>query len=85
MIGVLEGGSIEFPPHSITPSLHPFHFPTWPCKDLTPQLRTRSSRMERAVGWFVILATLLLVVRFSYYIYRRRRTKSFKKSSFRIC
>ena len=30
-------------------------------QDLTPQLRTRLSRMERAVGWFVALAVLLLV------------------------
>ena len=30
-------------------------------QDLTPQLRTRLSRMERAVGWFVVLATALLV------------------------
>ena len=29
-------------------------------QDLTPQLRTRLSRMERAVGWFVVLATALL-------------------------
>ena len=38
-------------------------------QDLTPQLRTRLSRMERAVGWFVMLATLLLVFGFGYYIY----------------
>ena len=31
-------------------------------QDLTPQLRTRLSRMERAVGWFVFLATVLLLV-----------------------
>ena len=29
-------------------------------QDLTPQLRTRLSRMERAVGWFVLFAVLLL-------------------------
>ena len=28
-----------------------------PIQDLTPQLRTRLSRVERAVGWFVIIAT----------------------------
>ena len=28
--------------------------------DLTPQLRTRLSRVERAVGWFVLLALALL-------------------------
>src|SRR6266705_2109339 len=38
-------------------------------QDLTPQLRTRLSRMERAVGWFVILATGLLLFGFGYYIY----------------
>lgn len=35
-------------------------------QDLTPQLRTRLSRVERAVGWFVILATLLLLASFAY-------------------
>jgi len=38
-------------------------------QDLTPQLRTRLSRMERAVGWFVVLATLLFAIGFGYYIY----------------
>ena len=38
-------------------------------QDLTPQLRTRLSRMERAVGWFVFLATALLVLGFGYYLY----------------
>jgi MlaD protein len=37
-------------------------------QDLTPQLRTRLSRMERAVGWFVTLAVVLLVAGFAYYI-----------------
>lgn len=36
--------------------------------DLTPQLRTRLSRMERAVGWFVLLATALLIFGFAYYL-----------------
>lgn len=40
-----------------------------PLQDLTPQLRTRLSRMERAVGWFVLLATALLVSGFGYYVY----------------
>src|ERR1017187_2544755 len=44
-------------------------------QDLTPQLRTRLSRMERAVGWFVILATALLVFGFGYYIYSTAETK----------
>jgi len=38
-------------------------------QDLTPQLRTRLSRMERAVGWFVFLATALLLFGLGYYIY----------------
>jgi len=38
-------------------------------QDLTPQLRTRLIRMERAVGWFVFLATALLLFGFGYYIY----------------
>jgi len=38
-------------------------------QDLTPQLRTRLSRMERAVGWFVFLATALLLAGFAYYLY----------------
>jgi ABC-type transporter Mla subunit MlaD len=40
-----------------------------PLQDLTPQLRTRLSRMERAVGWFVFLATVLLVLGFGYYLH----------------
>jgi len=44
-------------------------------QDLTPQLRTRLSRMERAVGWFVLLATLLLVGGFAYYIYNTAERK----------
>src|SRR5258706_13532810 len=37
-------------------------------QDLTPQLRTRLSRVERAVGWFVLLAVGLLVFGFGYYL-----------------
>jgi ABC-type transporter Mla subunit MlaD len=40
-----------------------------PLQDLTPQLRTRLSRMERGVGWFVFLATVLLLLGFGYYLY----------------
>src|ERR1700742_791452 len=40
-------------------------------QDLTPQLRTRLSRMERMVGWFVFLATALLLFGFGYYIYNK--------------
>jgi hypothetical protein len=44
-------------------------------QDLTPQLRTRLSRMERAVGWFVLLATAALVFGFGYYIYHTAQRK----------
>jgi ABC-type transporter Mla subunit MlaD len=40
-----------------------------PLQDLTPQLRTRLGRMERTVGWFVFLATVLLLMGFGYYLY----------------
>jgi hypothetical protein len=49
-------------------------------QDLTPQLRTRLSRMERAVGWFVLLATVLLVVGFGYYIYTTAARKGWFKT-----
>ena len=44
-------------------------------QDLTPQLRTRLSRMERAVGWFVVLATALLAFGFGYYVYNTAKRK----------
>ncbi|HZM03171.1 MAG TPA: MlaD family protein [Candidatus Saccharimonadales bacterium] len=40
-----------------------------PLQDLTPELRTRLSRVERTVGWFVTIATLILLAGFLYYIY----------------
>lgn len=46
-----------------------------PVQDLTPQLRTRLSRVERAVGWFVILATLMLLGGFGYYLYHTAKLK----------
>jgi len=48
-------------------------------QDLTPQLRTRLSRMERAVGWFVFLATALLLSGFGYYIYHTAERKGWFK------
>jgi ABC-type transporter Mla subunit MlaD len=48
--------------------------------DLTPQLRTRLSRMERAVGWFVILATALLAFGFAYYVYNTAERKGWFKT-----
>jgi ABC-type transporter Mla subunit MlaD len=44
-------------------------------QDLTPQLRTRLSRMERAVGWFVFMATALLLFGFGYYVYHVAESK----------
>ena len=44
-------------------------------QDLTPQLRTRLSRMERAVGWFVVLAMASLVFGFAYYAYHTAQRK----------
>lgn len=52
-------------------------------QDLTPQLRTRLSRMERAVGWFVILATALLLFGLGYYVYQRAMTKGWFKPKFK--
>src|SRR5439155_21361866 len=48
-------------------------------QDLTPQLRTRLSRMERAVGWFVLLATALLLFGFVYYVYNTAERKGWFK------
>ena len=44
-------------------------------QDLTPQLRTRLNRMERAVGWFVFLAVTLLVFGFGYYLFKTAKRK----------
>jgi ABC-type transporter Mla subunit MlaD len=46
-----------------------------PLQDLTPQLRTRLSRIERVVGVFVVLATLLMLTGFVYYIYYTAKHK----------
>jgi ABC-type transporter Mla subunit MlaD len=50
-----------------------------PGQDLTPQLRTRLNRMERAVGWFVFLAAALLLSGFGYYIYHTAEHKGWFK------
>jgi hypothetical protein len=52
-------------------------------QDLTPQLRTRLSRMERAVGWFVFLATALLVIGFVYYVYHTAERKGWFTPKFK--
>ncbi len=44
-------------------------------QDLTPQLRTRLSRVERLVGLFVSVATLLLLTGFFYYLYHTAHKK----------
>ena len=46
-----------------------------PLQDLTPQLRTRLNQKERAVGWFVFLATVLLLCGFGYYLYHAAQSK----------
>ncbi len=50
-----------------------------PLQDLTPQLRTRLSHMERAVGRFVFLATALLVFGFGYYLYHQAEQRGWFK------
>jgi ABC-type transporter Mla subunit MlaD len=55
---------------------------TMALQDLTPQLRTRLSRMERAVGWFVMIATGLLLFGFGYYIYKTAERKGWFKPKF---
>ncbi|MST95406.1 MAG: MCE family protein [Pedosphaera sp.] len=44
-------------------------------QDLTPQLRTRLGRLERLVGLFVTLATLLLLAGLTYYVYHVAQRK----------
>jgi len=44
-------------------------------QDLTPQLRTRLRRVEKIVGFFVLLAVLVLVVGFAYYLYNTAQRK----------
>lgn len=50
-----------------------------PLQDLTPQLRTRLNRMERAVGWFVLLGGALLVFGFGYYLYNTAKSRGWFK------
>src|SRR2546426_1570602 len=44
-------------------------------QDLTPQLRTRLLRVEKVVGLFIGLATLILIAGFVYYIYHTAERK----------
>jgi hypothetical protein len=48
-------------------------------QDLTPQLRTRLSRLERVVGIFVVVATLLLLAGLAYYVYSTAESKGWFK------
>ena len=48
-------------------------------QDLTPQLRTRLSRLERVVGIFVVLATVLLLAGLAYYVYSTAERKGWFK------
>jgi len=49
-------------------------------QDLTPQLRTRLSRLERLVGLFVTAATLLMLAGLGYYVYHLAETKGWFKT-----
>lgn len=53
-----------------------------PVQDLTPQLRTRLSRVERAVGVFVIIATLLLLGGLAFYVYSTAQRKGWLLKKF---
>jgi phospholipid/cholesterol/gamma-HCH transport system substrate-binding protein len=44
-------------------------------QDLTPQLRTRLRRVERIVSLFVVLAALLLLAGFAYYLHHTAKRK----------
>ena len=46
-----------------------------PLQDLTPQLRTRLRHVEKIVGIFVLVAALVLVVGFAYYLYHTAQRK----------
>jgi hypothetical protein len=46
-----------------------------PLQDLTPQLRTRLSRVERLVGLFVTVATILLIIGLTYYVVQTAKRK----------
>lgn len=44
-------------------------------QDLTPQLRTRLSRLERVVGLFVGVAAILMAAGLAYYVYQTAKRK----------
>ena len=49
-------------------------------QDLTPQLRTRLSRLEKLVGWFVTIAALLLLAGLAYYVWALAERKGWRKT-----
>ena len=49
-------------------------------QDLTPQLRTRLSRLEKSVGWFVMLAALLLIGGLVHYGWSLAERKGWRKN-----
>ena len=53
-----------------------------PVQDLTPQLRTRLSKVERAVGIFVIIATLLLLAGLAFYLHSTAQRRGWLKEKF---
>ena len=56
-------------------------------QDLTPQLRTRLNRMERAVGWFVLVAAVLLLAGFGYFLRNTAKRKGWfqQKITYQTC
>lgn len=56
-------------------------------QDLTPQLRTRISKLERAVGFFVLIAFLLLFIGFVYYTWHTAQKRGWfvKKVLYQTC
>ncbi len=48
--------------------------------DLTPQLRTRLSRVEKTVGWFLGFAVLLFLFGFGFYVFHTAKTKGWFKA-----
>ena len=49
-------------------------------QDLSPQLRTRLSRLEKLVGWFVTVAAVLLLAGLVYYLWALAERKGWRKN-----
>ena len=56
-----------------------------PVNDLTPQLRTRLSRVERAAGLFVVLAAVVFFAGFGYYVYHTAQRKGWFVTTVTYC